>query len=647
MTLLRQLVLILALMFVLVFAGTFTITIDNTRRYLAAQLESHAQDTATSLALSLSPHADDVLRMKSMVDAVFDRGEYRRIVVENLEGEALINREVPLRVYGVPDWFVRRLPLETPEGNAKLMSGWRQAGQVQVMNHPGLAYDQLWSNAVETFWWSVGALALALMLTIIALRVVLSSLRRVESQALAIAQREFPRIDRIPKARELRRVVLAMNNMTEKVEDLLAEQHEQSERLREAAFGDQVTGLGNQRAFERELEALTTHRDEHAYGLVGMVSMRGLEAANIADGYQLGDALLQRAAERIRIMVAERQGFAARIGGGLFGIILPDIPRSAMEETIKPLIDTLAEVSVSELEPAGVNLGLAYFGGGQTAEVLSERAESALANAETDGVNVWHLYDDGETAAGRDVHQEEHWRDILDEVIQKGAVVLNVQPVQSAQVQGEIIHLEVFARLLGEDGQLIPAGVFFPMAARVGLAEALDRAIVQTVMDAAGSDKTGRSRFAVNLSRHAIRSEAFSDWLVDSLRGRSRLAERLSFEVTETMVANMPGPVLEFVRRLKAAGVGFGVDHCGSRDLALDYLKSLKANYTKIDGAFIRGLEEEEDKRAYVRSLIATARALGTETVAEHVESEAMLDAVKALGFDGAQGYFVGRPQPI
>ena len=109
----------------------------------------------------------------------------------------------------------------------------------------------------------------------------------------------------------------------------------------------------------------------------------------------------------------------------------------------------------------------------------------------------------------------------------------------------------------------------------------------------------------------------------------------------------MPETVLEMARRLKAAGAGFGVDHCGSRDLALDYLKSLKANYTKIDGSFIRGLEAEEDKRVYVRSLIATARALGTKTVALHVESEPMLEAVEALGFDGVQGYFIGRPEPI
>lgn len=647
MTLLRQLILILSLMFVLVFAGTFGVTVDNTRRYLATQLESHAQDTATSLALSLAPHVDDVLMMKSMVDAVFDRGEYREIVVENLDGESLIAREVPVKVYGVPDWFVRALPLDAPEATARLMGGWRQAGTLRVTSHPGFAYEQLWRNALETFWWSLGALVLALTLTGVVLRMALRSLRRVESQALAIAAREFPRIQHIPKTRELRRVVLAMNDMTEKIEDLLARQHEQSERLREAAFGDSVTGLGNQRAFQDGLERLTADRDDHAYGVVALLRIHGLEAANVADGYQLGDALLGRAAARISEVVIERHGLAARLGGALFGVILPDIPRSGVDEIANILTGRLAEVSVGELEPAGLNIGLAYYGGAQTAGVLMERAESALANAESDGVNAWHLYDDSETPASREVHQEAYWKEILETVIARRAIVLHVQQVRFVHAASGTLHLETFARIEGEDGLLVPAGVFFPMAARVGLAEALDRAIVEKIMEVAVAPSYRGQRFAVNLSRHAVTSEVFADWLFDALRGRKELASRLAFEVTEAMVADIPEVVLEFARRVKSADAEFGVDHCGARDLKLDYLKSLKAGYTKIDGAFIRGLEEEEDKRNYVRSLIATARALGTTTIAEHVESEPMLKAVADLGFDAAQGYFIGRPEAI
>lgn len=647
MTLLRLVILILSFMFVLVFAGTFAITVDNTRRYLSEQLQSHAQDTATSLALSLTPHADDVLRMKSMVDAVFDRGEYRRIVVEDLDGEALIRRDIPVRIFGVPEWFVRNVDIVAPDASAKLMAGWRQAGRVRVASHPGFAYDQLWRNVVETFWWSVAALVVALTVAILVLRVALRSLRRVESQALAIAGREFPRIDRVPGIRELKRVVTAMNLMTEKVEGLLAEQHEQSERLREAAFGDPVTGLGNQRAFEDELEGLTSQRDEHAFGLVGMIRVHGLEAANVAESYQLGDALLVCAAEAINGMAAERHGFAARLGGGLFAVIFPDVPHAGVEETVRPLVEALAEVRVGDLDPAGANIGLAYFGGGQTAEVLRQRAESALANAERDGVNVWHLYDDAETAAGRDVHQEDRWKALLTDVIERGAVVLNVQPVRASPPDSGELHWEVFARIRNEAGELVPAGVFFPMAARLGLAVSLDRAIVQAVIQQAEQEKAAGRHFAINLSRDALSSKVFSEWLLEVLSRRPSIARRLTFEVTEAMAANAPAVVLELVRRINATGAGFGVDHCGSRDLALDYLKSLKASYTKIDGAFIRGLEAQEDKRIYVRSLVATARALGAKSIAEHVESEAMLEAVQSLGFDGMQGYYIGRPEPI
>lgn len=648
MTLLRQLILFISIMFVLVFAGTFSLTIDNTRRYLNTQLGSHAQDTATSLALSLTPHATsgDVLLMKSMVDAVFDRGEYRSITVDDLQGVPLISRQIPLQVYGVPQWFMGMVPLETPEASAKLMAGWRQAGSLRVTSHPGHAYDQLWTNAVETFWWSLGALLLTVTLSFLALRLVLRSLTAVEKQALAIAQREFPKIKEIPRSRELRRVVTAMNTMAEKVEALVSEHHEQSEHLRNAAFKDALTGLGNQRAFERDIARMATRIDEHAYGVVGLLRLLGLDEANHTEGYHLGDRLLEQAGDCLRRLVVEKHGSASRLGGGLFGIVMPDVPRSAVEEYVAPLMVELESLSVGQLAPAGANLGMAYYGGSQTAEVLTERALNSLQNAQSDGANVWHMYDDAETAAGRDIYLEENWREILARVVDRKEVVLTGQPVKSSDL-GSTLQTEIFARIRDEAGELVSAGVFFPVAARIGLAEALDRCIVEATMDLALKPESGAQRYAVNLSRNAVQSEVFVDWLADALTRHEKVAGRLTFEITESMVVGNPDAALELVRRLRAAGTHFGVDHCGARDLALDYLRRLKVDYIKVDGSLIRGLDREDDRRNYVRSLIATARALDIQIIAEHIENVAELDVARRLDFDGYQGYFIGRPGPV
>ncbi len=648
MTLYRQLVVLLTLMYALVFAGTFMITVDNTRQYLVAQLQSHAQDTATSLGLSLSSPsvAGDVLLMKSMVDALFDRGEYRRILVENLNGEALIDRALDVKVYGVPDWFVGWMSLETPEASSKLMTGWRQAGLVRVRSHPGRAYDQLWKNAVETSRWSLGALLAAVVISGLALRVLLRSLRDVEIQALAIADQEFPRIANIPRTRELKRVVLAMNRMTEKISGLLADSHAQMDRLRGAAYGDAITGLGNEAAFNRELERLVTDREQHAYGIVALLRMRGLDEANHADSYALGDALLKAAAEPLREVTEAHQGVAARIGGALFALLIPDVPRSDVGNIIKPLISELSEVRVGELDAAGLNMGFAYYGGGQSAKALRERAETALNNAEREGVNTWHMYEATETAAGRDLSHEQRWRSVFENVIAQRAVVLAAQPVKTPDL-GNVLHEEIFARIRPGEGDLVSAGVFFPMATRVGLAMALDKTIIEVAVEAATRGPSSETNYALNLSRASVQSPEFIDWLVDLLERHDELCARFSFEVAEGLVAAKPDEVLELARAIRSTGAEFGVDHGGARDLALDYLKRLKADYIKIDGSMVTGLEHDQERQAYLRSLLATARGLDIKTFALHIESEDTLDAARQLGFDGLQGYHVGRPEPV
>lgn len=648
MTLFRQLIVLLSLMYVLVFAGTFAVTVDNTRQYLTTQLESHAQDTATSLGLSLSSSgvSGDVLMMKSMVDALFDRGEYRRIVVESIDGKALVDRALAVKVYGVPDWFVRRLPLETPEATSKLMFGWRQGGQIRVRSHPGHAHEQLWKNAVETFRWSLLALLAAIAISGIALRFLLRSLRAVEAQALAIADQDFPRIEQVPRTRELRRVVLAMNRMTGKVEQLLGDQHAQMEQLREAAFGDSLTELGNERAFRRDLERFVAAREVHAYGMVVLLHMRGLDEANRAEGSALGDALLKATAARLRTIAEERSGSAARIGGALFAMLLPDVPRSEIGDIIDPLVDDLSKLTVGGLGAAGLNLGLAYYGGTQTANALRERAETALQNAAREGMNAWHLYDATETAAGLDLSHEQRWRSVLESVIERRAVVLAAQPVKTPDL-GSVLHREILARIRPAGGELVSPGVFFPMAARIGLSEALDRTIVQATVDAVSGSSSGEAGYALNLSRHSIRSAGFGDWLAGVLKSNRALARRLSFEVAEGLVAANPDEVLELATRIRSAGSAFGVDHGGARDLALDYLKRLKADYIKIDGSLVTGLEHDEDRQAYLRSLLAIARGLDIKTFALHIESGETLDAARRLGFDGYQGYLVGRPETL
>ena len=149
MTLYRQLALIVALMSVLMFFGTLAINVYSTRAFLVEQLEAQAQDTATLLGLSLTPHmaGRDFATMNAMIDTIFDRGYYSAIRVVSIDGDVLIEREAGMAPEGVPDWLQRLVPLDPPAAGAHVMDGWNLAAVVYVKSRPGYAYRQLWRVA--------------------------------------------------------------------------------------------------------------------------------------------------------------------------------------------------------------------------------------------------------------------------------------------------------------------------------------------------------------------------------------------------------------------------------------------------------------------------------------------------------------------
>ena len=192
---------------------------------------------------------------------------------------------------------------------------------------------------------------------------------------------------------------------------------------------------------------------------------------------------------------------------------------------------------------------------------------------------------------------------------------------------------------------MVPASVFFPMAARVGLTLAFDKIITELAIEEADGDPHARVRLAVNLSRQSAVDEEFVNWLIATLGARAGVAMRMSFEVTEQIAVGSPDEVAALSARLRSLGSSLGIDHCGSRDLALEYLKQIRPNYTKLDGAFITGIDTDEDKQTYVGSLVEIGRAMEIQTIAAMVESEEELAAARDLGIDAAQGDLIGRPE--
>ena len=652
MTLYRQIILSISLLFVLGFLGTVIISTDNLRTFMSAQLESHAQDTATSLGLSLSPpmQAGDMPVINSMVDAIFDRGDYQEITINTINGEELLKRTSPTGIDQVPDWFVDAISLKPPTANALVMSGWRQAASVQVTSHPGHAYNELWINTVDTFWLFLVSASVILALALLAVNFMLRPLRQVEIQADAICNHSYPVQKKLPRTRELRQVVMAMNRLSEKVNCFFTEQASLTERLREQAYKDPVTGLGNRRYFNRQIHAQISNHEDSTQGALLMIELHGLVKVNELSGYIVGDQLLQRAGELIDTQLKNIENcFTARISGASFGVVIVGTGKEEAEILAETLCHTLLQLRADGLVDAEdiVHIGIAMWEQGDTLPDLLSEADIALRAAQSKGQNTWQRYEPPAADQAKTLGSE-HWRTFLRQTISECNINLYAQPVLDirAGVSG-LEHKEILLRIPDRDGGSITAGVFMPMAERLGLTSEIDKLTISKLFSYMESMKDDATVYAVNLSSASLHDPAFIQWLCSSIEASPAYSKRLLVEFPEYGVLRDVQNSRHVIERLDALGCHCGIDHFGRGFYSFGYLRSLRARYLKVDSSYTRDIDQEEDNQFFMQALTDTAHSIDILVIAQAIESDAERKTVESMNLDGIQGYLTGKPEAL
>ena len=647
MTLYRQLLLFtLALLFFL-FAGTWATKLHSTRAFLQDQLASHAQDTATALGLSISTHMAtmDVPAMESMINAVFDRGYYQLIRLRDIQGRVLVNRRLQVRYNGVPDWFIHWLPLHSPSATATIMNGWRRVGTISVQSHPGYAYRTLWETVVNTtLWFSLTAILVALAGGL-GLRVLLRPLKRVEQQALAVCERSYQIQERIPRTRELRRVVLAMNRMISRIKEIFADQARVAQMLRKKVYQDPLTGLGNRRYLRSQVASALADDGAIVQGALLLVQINDLQALNRRQGFQAGDRLIRQVAAILRHQCQDLgKSSLARLTGGDFALFLPGCGAPEAEAVAQEIAVEFSRLASMQLGPGTAmgQVGGVVYDRATTLTELLAAADTALSRARVEGANravVLPL----RKGDGPGIRGERQWMRLLDRTLAGRSIQLYLQPAVRCDGHGEVVHREVLARISDTSGSILDAGLFIPLAQRLQRISALDRIILEKVLALPAQEQ----ELAVNLSPLSLRDREFRTWILQVLRQRPAGASRLCFEFAEFGAVSHLDLVRDFGREVRRLGHGLGIDHFGQGLVNFGYLKSLRPDYVKIDAAFTAELtERESDAFFFVCSLCNVAHSLDIAVMAEGVEDESQWRMARELHMDAAKGFFIARPEP-
>jgi diguanylate cyclase (GGDEF)-like protein len=636
----------ICLFLVVAFTGSFMVSLESSRTQYVNQLRSHAQDAATALALSLTPNIDDPAMVELLVSSIFDSGYYASIrVVDVKTDQTIVERSGAPAVSNVPDWFVRLIGLEPAGGDALVSRGWEQAARVEVVSHPMFAVAKLWQSALGSLGWLLICGALSAVLGALLLRRQLKPLDYMVQQSHAIARREFLSLPDLPRTPELRRVVQAMNQMVEKLKTLFQEQAERSEKLRTESYQDNLTGLANRRYFEMQLNNRVSNPEQASSGYLLLLRVKDLAGLNQRLGGQRTDQLLKAVGEQLTRECArypQTQDLVTRIRGGEFAVLAPGLVREEALQLAQNLDNALSSLHATGATdvPAVASIGLAPFAHGDSPQAVLTLGDQALAQAEGQGEQNWACIDQSLVAEVGDDHHA--WHRLLDQALSQQRFELYFQPVVAAQDTQLVLHYKVLSRLLDEQGQTIPAGRFLPWLERFGWTARLDRLMLERVLE---QMKGHEDSLALNLSSATLADPQALNKVFEILRAHSNLGARLTLEIGEEQLPEQA--VLEqLTRRLRELGFSLSLQRFGGRFSMIGNLARLGLAYLKIDGSYIRAIDQESDKRLFIEAIQRAAHSIDLPLIAERVETEGELSVIREMGLYGVQGQLLGEPKP-
>jgi len=423
-------------------------------------------------------------------------------------------------------------------------------------------------------------------------------------------------------------------------------------QLRYHATHDTLTQLINRREFERLLAEALRAVAPSGHVLMYM-DLDQFKIVNDTCGHAAGDELLRQLSHVMRKKL-RKDDTLARLGGDEFGVLLH---RGTLEEALavagrlRQTVKGFDFVWGKNVFPIGVSIGLVALLPGQMLPVDALRiADSACYVAKEKGRNRVHVaqHDDMELKRHKG---EVAWVSRLHAALKEGRFVLFGQKIVSLKPDPRVSeHVEVLIRMQDIDGTLVAPMAFIPAAERYGIMPQIDRWVISTLLRHyhALHTKSGEGAvYAINLSGTTLCDDGFLPFVREALAQSGVSPCRICFEVTETAAIANLAEATHLITELKAMGCRFSLDDFGSGMSSFGYLKHLPVDFLKIDGRFVKDLLDDPVNHAMVDAINRVGQVMGLSTIAEFVENEKIVDALREIGVDFAQGYGVHKPQRL
>jgi diguanylate cyclase (GGDEF)-like protein/PAS domain S-box-containing protein len=421
------------------------------------------------------------------------------------------------------------------------------------------------------------------------------------------------------------------------------------DNLRNMAFHDSLTTLPNRRAVEGRLaRALRMANESGQSQAFCYIDLDHFKLVNDTCGHAAGDILLASLSKQMQ-HVLPKNAYLGRLGGDEFGLILSDTAEAEARAVCAQLIRTIRDHPF-EHKGRRFNLnaciGIATMGG-QTVTIgdLMIQADMACYRAKAEGSGRIKVYEIDEIGFKR-LEKEMSWAADFAKALESGQFMPYRQLIQTTSSRGKS-HYEVLIRVIRENGEVEGPGSLLMALERFSQAPILDRWMTEKVIEYLARTPDEQAVYFINLSGKTLVDDNFLETVYSLLDQYQLPGSRIGFEITETAAVHNLESAQHLILGLRRRGCQFALDDFGQEASSFAYLKSLPADYIKIDGAFVRGMANDRRDQAIIRSITQLAHDFGMQTVAEQVETGEVAVLLQAMGVNYLQGYHIRRPEPL
>lgn len=640
MSLFKQMMIFVTALLFIILVIVFVIHFKVTQRFVEKDLYQRAKNSVNSLSLSLGDVSEDRFMMETTINAMFDGGRFRRIVLRDTDNKVLYETQADPAAVGVPQAFLRLLNLQAPVAEAVVSSGWRLVGSLQVQAHSGDAVIRMWEVFKHLCFsfciiWG-GALVVSGMM----LKLMLRSLSLIRAQAQAIEENRFIINSHMPFTVEFRTVTVQMNKMVATVQNNYDRSLAAIKEAKKLRFQDRMTGLHNKAYFINRIEAYMNSHEPVSSGEAMLVAVDGLSVLKEAAGWQTTERFIRGAADSLVTAVNPIDGqVTARLNHREFALILPGTDEHAAVKIAEAILDRIREQIDSDPDWAAhlrISAGLAAYGYEEGASTIFSKLDYAVTQARnTLSAGPFHFHEAGGRLLGR-----QEWKGLIRRALDRQEFIFLSQPVYDRS--GDTLHNEVFIAIGDDETSMTRAGIFMPTATELNMAQEIDRHVIHRVVEMLEDRPASPGRFSINISADFIGRRSTMVWVTKFLSDHGHLSDRLYFEISEASLTRYPEVCLDFAGLLGSMGFRLGIDNFTLRDDSLAMLRQVIPAYIKSDADCLYDAQDPSRSRITLEMLQTIAQSIDARLIATKIETSNQIEELTASGIRYFQGNHVG-----